>query len=56
MKTNLIHNLPVIAVMASILLLPFSMPAACTALTLSGVMAIFLADYGRTVGPLASIA
>jgi hypothetical protein len=52
MKTNLIQNLPVAAVMASLLLIPFSTPAACLALTFSGAVAMLVADYGREIKPL----
>ena len=52
MKTNLIHNLPVAAVMASIALIPFSAPAACLALTFTGAVAMLALDYGREIKPV----
>jgi hypothetical protein len=52
MKTNLIHNLPIVAVMASLLLIPFSAPAACLALTFTGAAAMLAADYGREIKPV----
>jgi len=52
MKTN---SLPVIAFLAAIaafVLLPVSAVAASIALSVTGMIAVFAADYGRTVEPL----
>jgi hypothetical protein len=38
--------------LAAIVIVPVGPALACTALTLSGMTAIFLADYGRSVAPL----
>jgi hypothetical protein len=38
--------------LAAIIIVPVGPAAAVTALTLSGMIAIFLADYGRSVSPL----
>jgi hypothetical protein len=38
--------------LAAIIIVPVGPAAAVTALTLSGMAAIFLADYGRSVAPL----
>ncbi|HZZ20184.1 MAG TPA: hypothetical protein VFE25_12480 [Opitutaceae bacterium] len=42
--------------LAAIVIVPVGPAAAVTALTLSGMIAIFLADYGRNVAPLAACA
>ena len=52
MKTNIINNLPIVAVMASLLLIPFSASAACLALTFTGAVAMLVADYGREIKPV----
>jgi hypothetical protein len=52
MKSNLLNNLPVLAVMASFLLVPVSTTAACMAFTFTGVVAMLVADYGREIEPL----
>jgi len=38
--------------LAAIIIVPVGPAAAVTALTLSGMVAIFLADYGRSAAPL----
>jgi len=42
--------------LAAAVILPVGPAAACTALTVSGVLAIFLADYGRDLAPLSAAA
>jgi hypothetical protein len=56
MKNNTLLLVTFLVALVATVILPVGPAAACTALTLSGVLAIFLADYGRSVGPLASIA
>jgi hypothetical protein len=48
-------SLPVIsflAVLAACIVLPLSAAAACIALTITGVLAILVSDYGRSPKPL----
>jgi hypothetical protein len=40
--------------LAAIVIVPVGPALACTAITLSGMIAIFLADYGRDVTSLAT--
>jgi hypothetical protein len=54
MKNNSLLLVTFLVALAAIVILPVGPAAACTALTLTGVMAIFLSDYGRIVGPLAA--
>jgi hypothetical protein len=53
MKNN--HSIALTAflvALAAIIIVPVGPALAVTALTLSGMIAIFLADYGRSVSPL----
>jgi hypothetical protein len=52
MKNNSIPILAFLAVLVATILLPISAGGACIALTVTGVLAILAADYGRTVEPL----
>jgi hypothetical protein len=52
MKTNILNNLPVAAFAASFLLIPFNTHVAGLAFTLTGVVAMLYADYGRTLEPV----
>jgi hypothetical protein len=55
MKKN--NSLPLTAflvALAAIVIVPVGPAAAVTALTLTGMIAIFLADYGRDLAPLAA--
>jgi hypothetical protein len=57
MKNN--NSLPLTAflvALAAAVILPIGPAGACTALTVSGILAIFLADYGRDIAPLSAIA
>jgi len=52
MKNTLTKNIPILAVLASFLLVPVSTVAAGVAFTFTGVIAMLVADYGRTIEPL----
>lgn len=52
MKTTLFNNLSIAAVMASLLLIPVNTSAAALALTVTGVIAMLYADYGRAIEPV----
>jgi hypothetical protein len=52
MKNTLIKNLSILAVLASFLVIPVSTVAAGIAFTFTGVIAMLVADYGRTIEPL----
>jgi hypothetical protein len=52
MKTTLLNNLSIVAVMASLLLIPVNTSAAALALTFTGVIALLQADYGRKIEPV----
>jgi hypothetical protein len=54
MKTYTINNLSIVAVLASFALVPVSTVAAGLAFTFTGVVAMLLADYGRTIIPVSS--
>ena len=45
MKSNILSVIPVLAAAA---ILPVSAATACIALTMVGILAVFVADYGRT--------
>ncbi|GEM_PF-914024 len=54
MKTNT-NSLPakvLLAALVAIIVLPIGAAAACTAFTATGVLSVFLADYGRSLGPV----
>jgi hypothetical protein len=56
MKNNISIALTAFLIaLAATLVLPVGPAGACTALTLTGVIAIFLADYGRDVMPLRAV-
>jgi len=50
MKTNSLPVLSFLAALAGLVLLPLSVPAAAVAVTVTGLLPILAADYGRTVG------
>jgi hypothetical protein len=54
MKTNSILALSFLAVLAAIIILPISAAASSIALTLTGVLAILVSDYGRELQPVQS--
>jgi len=55
MKTNLILPASVLALAAIVALLT-SPVAACGAFAVTGVLAVFLADYGRSLRPVSAAA
>jgi hypothetical protein len=54
MKTYTLNNLSILAVLASFALVPVNTVAAGLAFTFTGVVAMLLADYGRTIIPVSS--
>jgi hypothetical protein len=52
MNTNSLPVLSFLAVLAASVLLPVSAPASCIALTITGVLAILVSDYGRELQPV----
>jgi hypothetical protein len=56
MKNNSFLLIAFLVALAAAVILPVGPAAACTALTLTGVLAVFFADYGRPVGPLLVVA
>jgi hypothetical protein len=51
-RTALIQNAALLGLMASLLALPFGAAAAGITFALTGVLAILIADYGRSIEPL----
>lgn len=52
MKNNSIPALSFLAVLAAIILLPVSAPVSAIALTITGVLAVLVSDYGRDLRPI----
>ena len=52
MKTNLVTISSVLAASAAIVILPVSTAAAGITFVVAGILAIFVADYGRTLKPV----
>ena len=52
MKTSSITISLVLAAIAAIVILPVSSVAASSAIVATGILAVFVADYGRTIKPL----
>jgi hypothetical protein len=52
MKNLLLKNISILAVLASFLVIPVSTVAAGIAFTFTGVIAMLVADYGRTIHPI----
>jgi hypothetical protein len=51
-KATLLHNIALMSLAATLLLLPFDATAAAMALAFIGLLAIAFADYGRNIEPL----
>ncbi|HZZ20183.1 MAG TPA: hypothetical protein VFE25_12475 [Opitutaceae bacterium] len=54
MKTYILNNLPIVAVLASFALIPVNTVAAGMAFTFTGVVAMLFADYGRSISPVSA--
>jgi hypothetical protein len=52
MKTNLLPVIAFLAALAAFVLLPISTVAATVALSVTGMISVFAADYGRRAAPL----
>jgi hypothetical protein len=52
MKTNILPIKALLAVLAAIIFLPIGVGAACMAFAVTGLIAVFLGDYGRSIEPL----
>ena len=52
MKNNILTIKALIAVIAAVLFLPVGVGAACFAFTATGFLAVFAADYGRSLEPV----
>ena len=52
MNTTILPAIAFLAALAALILLPVGAAAAAMTLTATGVLAIFLADYGRAKGPV----
>lgn len=52
MKTNILPISAFLAAIVACVILPISAPAAALALTVTGLLSILAADYGRTIRPL----
>ena len=51
MKTNILPIKALLAVLAAIIFLPTGV-GACMAFAVTGLLAVFLGDYGRSIEPL----
>jgi hypothetical protein len=52
MKNNILTIKALIAVIAAVLFIPVGVGAACFAFTSAGFLAVFAADYGRSIAPV----
>lgn len=52
MKSNTLPIASFLAAVVAFVMLPMSAPAAAIAFTVTGVLAVLVADYGRNVEPL----
>ena len=52
MKSNTLPIVSFLAAVVAFVMLPMSAPAAAIAFTVTGVLAVLVADYGRNVEPL----
>lgn len=52
MNTRILPVIAFLAALAAFVLLPVGAVAASTTLAVTGMLAIFLADYGRTIEPV----
>ncbi len=52
MNTHTLSITAFLAALAAAVAFPVSVAASCVALTVTGTLAVLLADYGRTVEPL----
>ena len=52
MKTNILPLVAFLAALGAILLVPVSAAAAAFAFTVTGVLSLLAADYGRTLEPV----
>ena len=52
MKSNLITDLSVLAMIAAFLVVPVDAKAAAVAFTVTGILAVVMADYGRDLKPV----
>jgi hypothetical protein len=52
MKNNILTIKALVAVIAAVLFIPVGVGAACFAFTAAGFLAVFAADYGRSLEPV----
>jgi hypothetical protein len=52
MKSNIFPVSTLLAAVVASVILPVSAPAAVLAFTVTGLLSVFVADYGRTIKPL----
>ena len=51
-NTNVLPAKVLLAALVAVIVLPVGAAAACAAVTATGMLSVFMADYGRTIEPV----